>query len=203
MIRSCVLETCRNTFQAKRSDARYCSASCRAAASRLRRAAGISSTISPVRRLSPAPARPTPSVAVVPPSLIQELSMLRDRLEALERRILLDRKATTERIELHDHSLEGLKHALTTLQKRLKELGTQGVESERSITRLSRQVEEFEERSPPQPPTNPDNELNRRLGKVENLIAQMSRELHAQARRINKLDQSAADAVLVLARLRE
>lgn len=129
--------------------------------------------------------------------------MLRDRLEALERRILLDRKATTERIELHDHSLEGLKHALTTLQKRLKELGTQGVESERSITRLSRQVEEFEERSPPQPPTNPDNELNRRLGKVENLIAQMSRELHAQARRINKLDQSAADAVLVLARLRE
>ncbi|MEZ4241383.1 MAG: hypothetical protein R3F59_35560 [Myxococcota bacterium] len=38
MIRECAHDACGKTFEAKRADARFCSASCRAAASRVRRA---------------------------------------------------------------------------------------------------------------------------------------------------------------------
>lgn len=40
MIRECAHEACRKPFEAKRADARFCGAGCRAAASRARRAAG-------------------------------------------------------------------------------------------------------------------------------------------------------------------
>jgi len=130
--------------------------------------------------------------------------MLRDRLDAIERRVMLDRGSTTERIELHDHSLDDLKHAMASFQQRLKDLGSQGVVAERSIRQLSKQVEELEDIPPQQAPdTSADDELDRRMSKVERQFARLARELRTQARRIGDLDRTAADAVLTLARLKE
>ncbi len=66
MMKTCELETCASTFEAKRSDARFCSPTCRATASRLRRAAS--------EPAEPPPAAPPPATRVLPqsPAVLQE-----------------------------------------------------------------------------------------------------------------------------------
>ena len=156
MMKECAHQPCGQPFEAKRSDARFCSASCRAAASRARRQ-GVE---------APSPS-PRAAVIAADADLRGEVERLRGEVAALGRRVEagrveaeraldavatelgLDRDETNERVgdlrERLDH-LEGL-----DLVERMEsvEIATRiapGEEDPRSaLCRLDRQVSEVEE----------------------------------------------------------
>lgn len=194
MQRECELETCGQSFESRRSDARYCSASCRATASRRRRAVQKAQT------------PPTP-----PPTKRQHLARvvdLEERVEAIEHR--------------EDTRTEASKRSLGRLQRDLAELGEAMAAFEgfpeqvqRIHARLSARVDALSERRDPPPHEGPESEqlpeLVGRLAQVEKTLTevgslsdqllQVARRVGALDRRITDLDRDVAEALSLVAGL--
>lgn len=100
---TCSLETCGKPFEAKRSDARYCSASCRAKASRERQ--GSEGT-------DPVPSREVASQADPRLSIVEDVPE-RDRLTRLEERVL-DLEADVDASEHERDAMQRLRTRLET-----------------------------------------------------------------------------------------
>lgn len=79
----CALDTCGQEFEAKRLDARYCSPSCRAKASRLRRA-GRARPQRGVAQTAPIASHPASRAAAVPEDLAPRLARLETKVARLE-----------------------------------------------------------------------------------------------------------------------
>ena len=180
MIRSCELETCGTTFQAKRSDARYCSASCRAAASRLRRAA-----LKPAAPTKPPPSTSVPSqspaaiTAPTPPTrwtaqpdeaahltLQSEIKTLGERLTRLER--IHHQDQSTLRLLMGD--MEEAEQRLQALSENLKRQGAR----------------------------NMDGDQQTQIARLEKTLRRVQRGLQVQEARVCAIDQAAAQALNLL-----
>jgi chromosome segregation ATPase len=123
---TCALETCGKPFEAKRSDARYCSASCRAKASRERQGSEGPDP-GPSREVAPR-ADPRPLVADAPPD--------QDRLTRLEERVL-DLEADVDASEHERDAMQRLRTRLETTVARTQAAAEQAQGSAEAATRAA------------------------------------------------------------------
>jgi predicted RNase H-like nuclease (RuvC/YqgF family) len=145
MMKTCELETCASTFEAKRSDARFCSPTCRATASRQRRA--------PPDATEPPPNEPAAALPeeASPLALLSALTTLSERLTRLEREQSNDRS----NLRLLMGDMEEAEKDLQKLSVHLKRLDGQRTENdpheplgrlEKAIRRLQRALQAQEVR---------------------------------------------------------
>jgi uncharacterized coiled-coil protein SlyX len=180
MMRECAHEACGETFEAKRADARFCSASCRAAASRMRRSTGNVST--------PGDEQPTPRVSVAvagqDPEIATQLDSLEARVESLVRRIV-DAQAKAER------ELAGV----------ARELGFDRDNTNEHLADLVERVEALERAAKARPERMSVNthRLEGRIGEVEVALRKLNHRLDEQDARLTGLDEAAAAAITMLA----
>ena len=147
MSRECELETCRNSFESTRSDARYCSASCRSTASRRRRASRSTQR-----------ARTTPTTTkrqeALTTRLRDDFSELRGRIEVVEAREDADTSSLRRAVDRIQRELEDVVDDRSDLEARLGKMS-------RGLTKLAARVSEVadvpteraEERPPREDPT--------------------------------------------------
>lgn len=172
MIKQCAHEVCGQTFEAQRRDARYCSASCRAAASRARRE-GVGTESGPSMAAAPAEPRataPVPSKAPAPvapaPCAARQVSAWPEedpRLRALEVK-LVDLEADVA-------ELVPLVKDVAVIRESAAERDDL-YELERVIAGIDRRLVAVEERSVVPPRGKPD----QRLDELENAVVALLRQ---------------------------
>lgn len=179
-MRECAHGACGETFEAKRADARFCSASCRAAASRTRRTTGDVS--------APGDESPTPRLPVVVAGPDPELAT---RLEALEARV----ESLAGRIG------EGQVKAERELAGVARELSFDRDNTNERLADFIERVEALERAANARPERLGENthRLEGRFGEIEATLRRLKHRLDEQDARITGLDEEAAAAMTMLA----
>ena len=177
MIKRCEHEACGQPFEAKRADARYCGASCRAAASRARRVGVL------------APQRPAPVpelVATLDPDVVARIAELETRVEALAGRVG-----------------DGQAKASKALASVAEELGQDRNDTNERVCDLEERVQRLARRKEPveaaPAPTVDTSALDTRLGELEQLLRRVRRRLGSLEAKVAEIDEVAAAAVKMLA----
>ena len=188
MMKECAHQPCGQPFEAKRSDARFCSASCRAAASRARRQ-GVE-----------APS-PSPRAAVIAPDtdLRGEVKRLRAEVAALVRQVETGKVEAERELAKVARELgldrDGINERLGELVDRVMNL--EEVDLVERVERLEeaarREAGEVVEVDAPEP-----ERFDERLGEMEQAVQRLVYGLQALEERVEELDVEMARAVTVL-----
>ncbi len=207
---TCAVQDCGKPFEAKRSDARYCSAACRARASRARRRGDPIDTAPEPASPTPTPPRPdtTPAPSATPavpdPPAPDRLARIEERLLDLEadidaaereRNVLLDLRHRLEgNLRRAEATVEEVEERVETATEPFKELLPELVtktdlDSLRSeVYRLDSRLDHLEHHGPT--PTPPE----RRLAEVERAATTLARRYARLRREFDTLVQAIADA---------
>lgn len=207
MIQTCAHEACGKAFEAKRADARFCSAGCRAAASRARRTG------------SEAHAEPfaLPSAAAADPEMASRLNALEARVEALAARFEQVPAAVTApvsdpalavriqgveaRVEaLAARLIEGQAKAARELAAVARELGHDRDATNERVADVIERVDALEPaaRAKPERQGTDSRRMETRLAEIDEALRKLKRKLAEQGARITALDESAAAVVNLL-----
>lgn len=208
MIRTCEHEACGQAFEAKRADARFCSAGCRAAASRARRTGSEAHA---------EPFAPHPTVAA-DPEIASRLNALEARVEALAVRfeqvpaavaalaadpaLAVRIQGVEARIEaLAARFVEGQAKATRELAAVARELGHDRDATNERVADLIDRVDALEAAAGAKPDRQgtDSRRIETRLVEIDEALRRLKRKLAEQDARITALDESAAAVVTMLA----
>lgn len=208
MIRTCEHEACGQAFEAKRADARFCGAGCRAAASRARRAGSEAHS-----ELFACP----PAVAT-DPEIASRLNALEARVQALT--VRFEQAPTTVAAPVSDPALamrldavearvaavvtrigEGQAKATRDLAAVARELGHDRASTNERVADLIERVDALEAaaRLKPERQAPDSRRVEARLAEIDEALRRLKRKLAEQDARITTLDESAAAVVNLLA----
>ncbi len=188
MMKECAHQPCGQPFEAKRSDARFCSASCRAAASRARRQ-GVEGVAS----------APRAAVIAADTELRGEVERLRGEVAALGRQVEAGRVEAERALAGVARELgldrDGINERLGDLVDRVMNL--EEVDLVERVERLeeaaTRETGEEVEVEAPEP-----ERFDERLGEIEQAVLKVMYGLQVLEERVEELDEEMARAVRVL-----